>query len=159
MKIFLLILVSFIQLTAQASDKTNAASQLEAIYNKIAVYENEHYWIHFSSDLDAEMDLAESQACKSSQSFKPDLLVSLIEVLFDRIKIGIDLSYIENEQSKKELTEDLDKALERLRDELENDNLSVYVETNYPPYSDGHEKIFIKVNGKLKYAFQVGRPD
>lgn len=162
MKILAIVVSLLAVNTALATPKSirSALSEIEQFYKELQKSDivEKHYWVGFSQGTQATALLKNSSVCNQPKGF---LKSSLTEVLFNierHTNVAIELGFY-GSPDEVLINQRQDQAMEQLSLVLKNKELALCVDDTVPSYSDGHEKYFVRVSGRLMFVFEVGYPD
>jgi hypothetical protein len=119
---------------------------------------DQHYFLAFSPAKPAHGALAEVPACKKRNNWKTVPKSEMLGDLAGALQKGIDIGYSGTPEYRQQMS-DLRKTLKRVSDQLGTSVVTVCEHHDAPPYSDGHNWVFVGVDGKLAFMYEVGRPD
>lgn len=159
--------------TLHANEHKTYESALEDVnylyysMNQLVSNEYEHYFISFAYNENAVAAvndyLETNDECTNDKDFTAIDNKLLVESIGDKMFSGFE--YLSIEDSRKIIIENtINESLKTLLEELNklsDSGKKITTCTNHktPAYSDGHEMTLVKIDNKLSFIFEAGRPD
>ncbi|MBP6219063.1 MAG: hypothetical protein KA436_10800 [Oligoflexales bacterium] len=134
--------------------------QLSSIYKDISAVDLEpmNYWVDFEYESTSlNRTLQKSSYCLKNKNYMKFSRKKLLLSIQDDLSEAIDLGF--KDVHAFPLHTDLFRVLKLLDQALRSHLIEICEDTSTPPYSDGHQARFVKVDGKLTFIFQKGYPD
>ncbi|MFP5519850.1 MAG: hypothetical protein ACLGGX_08100 [Bdellovibrionia bacterium] len=159
-KIIALIVVFFAQPLFAQTRLNTLLGDIESFYDRLHLVDliEMHYWLDFKVGIPAEDLQKTSGECATSDKFNVAAAQDVVFNLQRHTTVAIELGYYGSAEQE-EMFFKQNELLEKLTQILDRKRLALCVDYTTPEYSDGHEKYFVMVNGKLRFVFEVGYPD
>lgn len=117
-----------------------------------------HYYLNFAAAQDVHALLRESALCRHAKNYRPMPEDTILDRIEEQTARAMSIAYSGTDEFIA-LVQTQKKVLPELEAALEGSKLLVCVDKTTPSYSDGHQVTFVKVDGELEFAFEVGYPD
>ncbi len=138
-----------------------ALREIEIVYATVneADLVDYNYFLNFSRELPTvKQQLTDSESCQDQADFVPVKATEIVGMIHDEVSEGMRRAFEATDSYSDQLNA-LHKASDSLIQALKNRSIRVCTVMSYPSYSDGHETRFVKISGRLAFAFEVGSPD
>lgn len=120
---------------------------------------DEHYWLTLSTpEDDLTTNLNRSPLCQNEAGFLATQPSSIAATILTQLREGIQLGD-RDPHERSTLAQRAELALQSLADAMAGTAVTVCIDETNPAYSDEYVVHFVRLNGELKFAFTMGRPD
>lgn len=142
--------------------RTAPLTDLSGFYYELSNQEvdlvDHHFFIDFMSENAADQALQSSTTCSASRAFKKMSAKNVVNLVRQDLSQAIELIFDGADGSLDWMT-NMETILNDIESEMKGKKVSVCSDDSTPAYSDGHLVTFVKLDGRVFFAFESGQPD